>query len=500
MQIDNPEEILISESLNKTLVNIQKGISELNARDLTKKDREKILEALMVPQIRKSLGIEGIRASVRQTQDVLDFYRIEGEIREGKDAQAIINLQEANNFICSDEAINSPLTTEFIKKVHFLVTNNTGVKNPGEFKTEPNHYRTINNKPVATALPMMVEECLENISVYFEASNNQDPIMLACWLHHQISKVHPFADGNGRTARTLQDWVLYKNKYLPCSTGSIDRLRYYDILEGADEGDWEEFISQVAEAQSDSLAIAEESLFTSEKAERRRFALFKSLDKQKTEVSNEEYEAWRYQATRLISAFEQECNIYKEKFKESGVFGIQFYPETMISLDKWKAIKSDGFANKNNAFRILFWKENDLFFKTVGYFAKHFVRDSDVGTKIDKKDLPRMVSLYLGGHDEPHALDFPAKARKIYDKRGRSITELPSDDPHVAYREILFNSKNFYKYRNASCRWIQEALLEKDLKLSLDSDHEHWIVDDTDPQDSASQYLFEMFKYKGGLE
>jgi len=499
MIIDSPEDIGYSTTLEKSLLNIRRGIDSLNNRELTAVDRERILEALMVPQIRKSLNIEGIRASIRQTQDVLDFYRIEGEIREGKDNQAIINLQRANNFICSEEAVKSPLTIDFIKKIHLLVTQDTGIKNPGEFKTEPNHFRVINGKPVATALPLMVEECLENICIYFEASEKDDPIMLACWLHHQISKIHPFADGNGRTARTLQDWVLFKNKYLPCSTGSIDRLRYYDLLEEADDGSWEELIGQVAEAQSDSLAIAEESLASDEKAKNRRSFVFNRLDEQKIQVSNEEYESWRYQATRLITAFEQECILYREQFKETGVFSLAFYPETMITLDKWKAIKTDGFANKNNAFRIMFWKNGELFYKTVGYFARHFRRDSDIGTNLPNSEISNMVALYLGGHDEPAEVDFPAKAKKIY-VGGKSITELPQMDNHIAFREILFNSQKFFKYRNAGCRWVQEALLKKEVKFSFDSDHEHWVLDDTTPQDSASQYLSEMFRYKGGLD
>ena len=133
MIIDSPEDIGYSTTLEKSLLNIRRGIDSLNNRELTAVDRERILEALMVPQIRKSLNIEGIRASIRQTQDVLDFYRIEGEIREGKDNQAIINLQRANNFICSEEAVKSPLTIDFIKKIHLLVTQDTGIKNPGEF-------------------------------------------------------------------------------------------------------------------------------------------------------------------------------------------------------------------------------------------------------------------------------------------------------------------------------------------------------------------------------
>ena len=134
MEIYNPEEIFPNKSLRKTLNFIQQGIDNLNAKELNQTDRSKIIDALMVPHIRKSLGIEDIRTSVRQTKDVLDFYRQEGEIREGKDNQEIVNLQDANDFICSEEGINSKLSVDFIKKIHYLVTKDPKVRDPGRFK------------------------------------------------------------------------------------------------------------------------------------------------------------------------------------------------------------------------------------------------------------------------------------------------------------------------------------------------------------------------------
>ena len=498
MEIYDPLNINISKSLKKTLNFIRSGIDNLNERELNQDQREKILDALMVPHIRNSLGIEDIRASARQTREVLDFYRLEGEVKPGRQNQEIVNLQDANDFITSEEGVNSELSVDFIKKIHYLITKHTKVRDPGSFKDRPNEFR----ENIETALPIKIPELIETLAQFFEvASDETDPIVLACWLHHQIAKIHPFNDGNGRTARTLQDWVLHKNKYLPCSTGSLGRQKYYDLLEEADEGIWEDLIEQVAQAQSDSLALAMQTLQSTEAAAQRRNILSRIIKNKKADVDEEEYAAWRYQATRLVTAFEQECENVNDELKGSELnYWLKFIQQDMISKDGWNIVKSDGFANKNNAFVIYFYKDKYCFYKTIGYFAKHFKRDSDSGIPIDKHDVANSVVLYLGGHDEPAEVDAPYKAKKLRSNRtGQNITELPWDDDRIAVREILFNSKNFYKFRNAT-RWVREEYLEKGTNLQFDSEFEHWVMEETFPEDVAAEYITDLIKYKGGLD
>jgi len=503
MEIYNPEEIKVSNSLGKTLRFIQSGIQELNDKDLTEIDRKKILEALMVPHISKSLSIEDIRATARQTKDVLDFYKLNREVKEGKGNQEIVNLQDANDLICSKESISLDLSQSFIKQVHYELTKNTKVENPGSFKTKPNQFR----EDLVTAMPLVIPELIDSICIYFEASFQQDPIVLACWLHHQIAKIHPFADGNGRTARTLQDWVLYKNKYLPCSTGTISRIQYYNMLEDADSGDWEHLIEQVAQAQSDSLAIAMQIIESSESSKRRRNLLLDAFKSKKTKVDDQEYLTWRYQASLLINSFEQECIKFNDQLKELDTgYSIQFISQDLISRDSWNIIKSDGFANKNNAFVMIFYKDRVPFYKTIAYFAKHFRRDSDKSIPLSNTDLNTTVVLYMGGHDEPPNVDLPPgklpfKSKRLTNHRtGAFITELPWDDERIAVREVFFDSRSFYKFRYTT-RWIREEYLKKGLLLDFDADgYEHWVVDETQPDDVASEYIYDILYYKGGLE
>ncbi len=50
-------------------------------------------------------------------------------------------------------------------------------------------------------------------------------------VHYRLISIHPFIDGNGRTARLLMNLILMKNGYSPIITRTIDRKRYLDSLE-----------------------------------------------------------------------------------------------------------------------------------------------------------------------------------------------------------------------------------------------------------------------------
>lgn len=75
------------------------------------------------------------------------------------------------------------------------------------------------------------------------------PVVYAADLHRRFVEVHPFEDGNGRTARLLMNTVLIQNGYLPCVISPYIRFDYIQTLEGAHKGLPEKFIQFIAEAE-----------------------------------------------------------------------------------------------------------------------------------------------------------------------------------------------------------------------------------------------------------
>ena len=80
------------------------------------------------------------------------------------------------------------------------------------------------------------------------------PVEFAAWTHAEFVKIHPFKDGNGRTARMIMNYQLLLNGWLPVSVNKDDRLNYYNALESyAVLEDINPFVKLIAELENKEL-------------------------------------------------------------------------------------------------------------------------------------------------------------------------------------------------------------------------------------------------------
>ena len=82
----------------------------------------------------------------------------------------------------------------------------------------------------------------------------------AAWTHAEFVRIHPFPDGNGRTARMLMNLQLLTEGFQPISIAKEERLAYYEALEAyAVRGELAPFAEMVAaleEARLDEYLAA----------------------------------------------------------------------------------------------------------------------------------------------------------------------------------------------------------------------------------------------------
>ena len=110
---------------------------------------------------------------------------------------------------------NHRLTFENVKKAHSILSRNLLPKSQqGQIRTNPMF--VINNEDrieYVAANPEIVklelDKLFHDIGILYQADLNPFEIFYyASWLHLVFVKIHPFQDGNGRTARLMEKWFL----------------------------------------------------------------------------------------------------------------------------------------------------------------------------------------------------------------------------------------------------------------------------------------------------
>lgn len=102
---------------------------------------------------------------------------------------------------------------------------------------------------------------------WLHSVKDQHPILIAADAHYKFVSIHPFIDGNGRSARLLMNLLLLQSGYPPALIRKEDRSRYINSLEQAQlGGSLTDYYQIIGEAVGRSLDIYLEALTPVEQA------------------------------------------------------------------------------------------------------------------------------------------------------------------------------------------------------------------------------------------
>lgn len=146
----------------------------------------------------------------------------------------------------------NPLTTFSIKELHQLLTQaqlTTEALSPtgqrmevalvhGEWKKTDNQVRK-EGMILRYCPPEHVQAQMDRLVEMHAQHLETDvaPEVAAAWVHHRLTQIHPFQDGNGRVARCIGGLVFLKAGLFPLVVLRDDVGKYIDALESADAGD-----------------------------------------------------------------------------------------------------------------------------------------------------------------------------------------------------------------------------------------------------------------------
>jgi Fic family protein len=156
----------------------------------------------------------------------------------------IRNIRNGIKFIEDNVNTKGTVTLGFIRELHKIAVRNLtndGSKTPGKFRMEEVKINKSNLKPpLYTEIPSLMQELVDYIN---QNNEPQLDIIKTAIAHHRFTAIHPFDNGNGRTARLLTYAMLAKQKFVddhgmrllnPSSIFCIDRQNYYNKLSLAD--------------------------------------------------------------------------------------------------------------------------------------------------------------------------------------------------------------------------------------------------------------------------
>jgi len=147
-----------------------------------------------------------------------------------KSQQMIANNYQTIQFVVQNQ--DTPLTVELLQHIHRLMTEKTldNPDNAGRFRTNDDvvvengiTHEVVHRPPSYTEIPSFVKDLCK----FFNEEKPKvfiHPIIRGIIIHFMIAYMHPFVDGNGRTARALFYWYMLKQKYWLTEYMSISRV------------------------------------------------------------------------------------------------------------------------------------------------------------------------------------------------------------------------------------------------------------------------------------
>lgn len=197
-----------------------------NSAVISSENRERYLIGSLMEEAIFSSQMEGAATTRKVAKEMLR----KKMTPKDRSQQMIANNYQTIRFIVDNK--ETPLTPELVFHIHYLMTEKT-LENPedaGRLRTNNDvvvedgiTHEVVHTPPPYQELPEFVEELCR----YFNETDAKvfvHPIIRGIIIHFMIAYMHPFVDGNGRTARALFYWYMLKQGYWLMEYMSVSRV------------------------------------------------------------------------------------------------------------------------------------------------------------------------------------------------------------------------------------------------------------------------------------
>jgi Fic family protein len=229
-QHDNTFGLVLTGGLQKKLHNIDRdaaGTIQMDVPIATSQSRDRYLIRSLFEEAITSSQLEGASTTTSEAKKMLRS----GRKPRDRSEQMILNNYQAIQFVRENRS--EPLTENFLLELHDRITYNTmdipdasgrwRKASEDTIVVDSRDGTLLHRPPHADLIPSRMKRLIE-----FANSDQDDsfihPVIRAVILHFMLSFEHPFADGNGRTARALFYWYMIQSGYWLIEFVSISKV------------------------------------------------------------------------------------------------------------------------------------------------------------------------------------------------------------------------------------------------------------------------------------
>lgn len=175
----------------------------------------------LVSAIGSTLAIEGITFREEEIKETLDKTNLQAKIQRKQ--QEILNSRDVYDYI--KKTVHEQKGEFVYKDEHIIYIHRRFTANINYLGNQPGTYRNMNTSfgdPRKRSLSENYTDIYKAMGNFINWLNQKDdgvlrgnPIAKAIMSHYYLTEIHPFGDGNGRTARAVEAMVLYANRINP---------------------------------------------------------------------------------------------------------------------------------------------------------------------------------------------------------------------------------------------------------------------------------------------
>lgn len=213
---------------------------------------QSIIDDLALKYTYNSTALEGNTLSIYETKIVIENgITIGGKtVREHLE---VINHDIAVHKLINDVQNKYRLSAQLILDYHQIILKGINEEWSGRYRNQQVLISGAKHIPVN---PQRVYDEMNAFITKAEELVTLHPVERAALIHADLVRIHPFVDGNGRTARLIMNLELMKAGYPIVIIEVTDKAHYCDLLDiGHTTGNYDKFVSFIADKAEQSLKL-----------------------------------------------------------------------------------------------------------------------------------------------------------------------------------------------------------------------------------------------------